>query len=41
MATVVEEKIEVSKEEAPMVDVGFDPETIDGRGEIKEEKTEE
>lgn len=46
MATVVEGKdIEFSKEEAPMDDIGFDPENIDERGEIeeetKEEKTEE
>ncbi len=42
MATVgieIEEKI--TEEEAPMVDVGFDPETIDGRGDVEEEKTEE
>lgn len=46
MATIVEGKdIEFSKEEAPMTDIGFDPEAMDERGEIeeeaKEEKTEE
>ena len=42
MATVgieIEEKI--TEEEAPMVDVGFDPETIDGKGEEIEEKKED
>ena len=41
MATVVEEKVELTEEEAPMVEVGFDPETIDGKGEGNEEKKEE
>lgn len=41
MATVVEEKVELTEEEAPMVEVGFDPETIDGKGEDNEEKKKE
>ena len=41
MATVVEEIVEFTEEEAPMVEVGFDPETIDGKGEDIEEKKEE
>ena len=41
MATVIEEKVELTEEEAPMVEVGFDPETIDGKGEDIEEKKEE
>ena len=36
MTTLTKEEIEENEKEAPMDNVGFDPETIDGRGEIEE-----
>ena len=40
MAIVEEKEVKLTEEEAPMVDVGFNPETIDGKGEDIEEKKE-
>lgn len=36
-----EELEDLEKVECPLTDVGFDPETIDGRGNIEKEKPEE
>lgn len=33
MTILTQEQIEEDKKEAPMDDVGFDPETINGKGE--------
>ena len=41
MAIVEEKEVKLTEEEASMVDVGFDPETIDGKGEDIEEKKED
>ena len=39
MTTLTEEQINENLE-CPMDNIGFDPNTIDGRGEIEEEETE-
>lgn len=33
MTILTQEQIEEDQKEAPMVDIGFDPDTIDGKGE--------
>lgn len=33
MTILTQEQIDEDQKEAPMVNVGFDPETIDGKGE--------
>lgn len=40
MTTLTKEEMEQLEKECPMVDVGFDPEEIDGRGIIEEDETE-
>lgn len=40
MTTLTKEEMEQLEKECPMVDVGFDPEEIDGRGVIEEDNTE-
>ena len=41
MTTLTKEEMEQLEKECPMVDIGFDPEEIDGRGIIEEDETEE
>ena len=41
MTTLTKEEMEELNKECPMDDIGFDPENIDGRGEIEEATEEE
>ncbi|MBO7080306.1 MAG: hypothetical protein J6W64_11025 [Bacilli bacterium] len=40
MTTLTKEEMEQLEKECPMVDIGFDPEEIDGRGIIEEDNAE-
>ena len=36
MTILTQEQIGEDQKEAPMIDIGFDPETIDGKGEVQD-----